>query len=152
MITSADGGGASLTAITVGPAGHVADPALRRVLENVIFDPDSDGPKTNISSPGFLDRLAARYRVLARALAGVDRELLEPLPFNSGCFALVELRRELGLDADAVRRELIASHSTGLIAIAPRFLRIAFCSVRRAALPELVTRLEGAVRRLAAGG
>ncbi len=94
-------------------------------------------------------RLAARYRVLAAALAGVDRELLAPLPFNSGCFALVELNAALGLEAEAVRRELLDRHDTGLIAIAPRYLRIAFCSVRRAALPVLVERLETAVRDLA---
>ena len=98
---------------------------------------------------GIRERLGARYRVLAAALARVDRRLIEPLPFNSGCFALVELREELGLDSDAVRRRLIESHGTGLISIAPRFLRIAFCSVKRAALPELVARLEAAVRELA---
>lgn len=99
-------------------------------------------------------RLAARYRVLAEALAGVDRELLDPQPFNSGCFALLELKRHLGLGSDEVRRELLARYDSGLIAIAPRYLRIAFCSVRRAALPELVGRIEEAVRSLAgrAGG
>jgi aspartate/methionine/tyrosine aminotransferase len=95
------------------------------------------------------DRLAARYRVLAAALAEVDRDLLEPLPFNSGCFALVELNKGLGLDSNEVRRELLELYDTGLIAIAPGYLRIAFCSVRRAALPELVGRLETAVRGLA---
>jgi aspartate/methionine/tyrosine aminotransferase len=95
-------------------------------------------------------RLAARYRTLAAALAEVDRELLEPLPFNSGCFALVELNAALGVEADAVRRELLDRHDTGLIAIAPRYLRIAFCSVRRAALPMLVERLQAAVGELAA--
>ncbi len=94
-------------------------------------------------------RLAARYRVLARALEAVDRGLLRPLPFNSGCFALVELDARLGLTSEQVRRELLASHGTGLIAIPPRYLRIAFCSVRRAALPELVGRLERAVAGLA---
>ena len=98
------------------------------------------------------ERLAARYRVLAGALSEVDRELIEPLPFNSGCFALVELKQGLGLDADQVRRELLQRYDTGLIAIAPRYLRIAFCSVRRPALPELVSRLEEAVRGLVGRG
>jgi aspartate/methionine/tyrosine aminotransferase len=95
------------------------------------------------------ERLAARYRVLAGALSEVDRSLLEPLPFNSGCFALVELKKSLGLDSNDVRRELLERYDTGLIAIAPDYLRIAFCSVRQAALPELVGRLEAAVRGLA---
>ena len=128
---------------TVGSPPAASQVALVRSLED-------GGTEREIGE--IRERLAARYRVLVEALAGVDRELLEPLPFNSGCFALVELRAGLGLDSDTVRRELIERHSTGLIAIAPRFLRIAFCSVRRAALPELVARLEGAVRRLADGG
>ena len=97
-------------------------------------------------------RLAARYRVLANALAGIDRELLRALPFNSGCFALIELPPDLGLESDRVRRALLDRYDTGLIAIAPRFLRIAFCSVRQAALPELVGRLQTAVRELATRG
>ena len=95
-------------------------------------------------------RLAARYRVLAGALAEADRTLLEPLPFNSGCFALVALEESLGLDSEEVRRELLDRHDTGLIAIPPRYLRIAFSSVKKTALPELVRRLEAAVRSLAA--
>ena len=106
-------------------------------------------PATADQLAAIRQRLAARYRVLAAALAAADRELLEPLPFNSGCFALVELRPGLGLAADEVRRELLDRHDTGLIAIAPRYLRIAFCSVRQAALPVLVERLKTAVRDLA---
>ncbi len=95
------------------------------------------------------ERLAARYRVLASALDGVDRALLEPLPCNSGCFALIALDERLRLDSERVRRALLDRWDTGLIAIAPNYLRIAFCSVRRAALPELVRRIEAAVRELA---
>jgi DNA-binding transcriptional MocR family regulator len=36
-------------------------------------------------------RLGRRVAVLRQALSGVDRNLLVPLPFNSGCFALAEL-------------------------------------------------------------
>ena len=106
-------------------------------------------PATEAQMEAIRDRLAARYRVLAEALSRADRDLLRPLPFNSGCFALVELPQELGLTSEEVRRELLDHHETGLIAIAPRYLRIAFCSVRRAALPELVARLDAAVRKLA---
>jgi hypothetical protein len=35
------------------------------------------------------------------------------------------------------------------VSIAPRYLRIAHCSVDQAALPELVRRMERAVRELA---
>ncbi|HVR97324.1 MAG TPA: aminotransferase class I/II-fold pyridoxal phosphate-dependent enzyme [Thermoanaerobaculia bacterium] len=92
--------------------------------------------------------LEGRYRALQSALAGSDPELLGPLPFNSGCFALVQLPEGLGCSADAVRRHLLEHHDTGLISIEPRYLRLAHCSVDAAALPELVRRMEAAVKEL----
>jgi aspartate/methionine/tyrosine aminotransferase len=92
--------------------------------------------------------LQGRYEALQGALNQVDRRLLTPLPFNSGCFALIELPEALGLDSETVRKHLLAHHDTGLIAMPPRYLRIAHCSVDAAALPELVRRLEAAVAEL----
>ena len=96
--------------------------------------------------------LQGRYRALRGALTEVDPRLLTALPFNSGCFALVEVPPALGIDAETVRRHLLAHHDTGLISIAPRYLRIAHCSVDAAAIPELVRRLEKGIAELAAGG
>jgi len=93
------------------------------------------------------ERLARRYRRLRRALSQLDPELLGVLPCNAGCFALVELPE--GVDPEAARRHLIAEHGTGLVAIAPRYLRIAFCSVREDDLPALVRNLEQGVAELA---
>lgn len=93
--------------------------------------------------------LEERYRALKGALAEADPELLKVLPFNSGCFALVELPEKLGLTAEQVRRHLLEHHDTGLISLEPRYLRIAHCSVDAAALPELARRLEQGVRELA---
>ena len=93
--------------------------------------------------------LEARYRALKEALAAADPELLHALPFNSGCFALVEIPERLGVTSEQVRRHLLDHHDTGLVSLEPRFLRIAHCSVAAAALPELVRRLEKAVRELA---
>ena len=86
---------------------------------------------------------------LKKALAGVDPALLTVLPFNSGCFALVELPEALGLTSEQVRRHLLDHHDTGLISLEPRYLRIAHCSVDAAALPELVRRLEKGISELA---
>jgi aspartate/methionine/tyrosine aminotransferase len=92
---------------------------------------------------------AGRYRALRDALVGVDPTLLRPLPFNAGCFALLELPEELGLTAEEVRQHLLANEDTGIVSIAPRYVRIAFCSVAEAAIPELVRRIEKGVRELA---
>jgi aspartate/methionine/tyrosine aminotransferase len=93
--------------------------------------------------------LGGRYRALKEALASVDPGLLTVLPFNSGCFALVEIPERLGIDSETARRHLLARHDTGLVSIAPRYLRIAHCSVDEAALPELVRRVERGIAELA---
>jgi aspartate/methionine/tyrosine aminotransferase len=93
--------------------------------------------------------LEGRYRVLRRELAGIDPDLLTVLPFNSGCFALVEIPERLGVDSETARRHLLARHDTGLVSIAPRYLRIAHCSVDEGAIPELVRRLAAGIAELA---
>lgn len=93
--------------------------------------------------------LEGRYRSLKGALAGADPGLMAALPFNSGCFALVELPEKLGLDSETVRKHLLERHGTGLISLAPRYLRIAHCSVDAQALPELVRRMEKGISELA---
>ena len=94
-------------------------------------------------------RLERRHEVLMEALRHVDPGLLRALPCNSGCFALLELPPELGLDAETVRLALLDRFDSGLISVSTRYLRIAFCSVRSEALPELVRRTERCVAELA---
>lgn len=93
--------------------------------------------------------LESRYRALKGALAEAGPELMTTLPFNSGCFALVELPEALGVTSSAARRHLLDRHDTGLVSIEPRYLRIAHCSVDAAALPELARRLERGIGELA---
>ncbi|HWM93198.1 MAG TPA: aminotransferase class I/II-fold pyridoxal phosphate-dependent enzyme [Thermoanaerobaculia bacterium] len=95
--------------------------------------------------------LEGRYRALKDALAEADPGLLTVLPFNSGCFALVELPEALGLTSEQIRLHLLEHHETGLISLEPRYLRIAHCSVDAGALPELARRVELGVRELTAG-
>jgi hypothetical protein len=75
---------------------------------------------------------------------------MRPLPFNSGCFALVELAESLGVTAEEVRQQLLERFDTGVVSVGQRHLRIAFCSVAAAAMPELVGRMERGVAELAA--
>ena len=98
--------------------------------------------------------LAGRYRALRAALGACDPGLLRPLPFNSGCFALVALgpeARAAGATADRVRRHLLEAEDTGVVAAGEEHLRIAHCSVAEEDLPELVRRLERGVAALARG-
>ncbi|HEX6204057.1 MAG TPA: hypothetical protein VF100_13735, partial [Thermoanaerobaculia bacterium] len=92
-----------------------------------------------------------RWRAIVDALAACDPDLLVALPANSGSFVLVELTAP-GVDPEALRRHLLDRHDTGVVAIAPRFLRIAHCSVDAADLPELVRRVERGAAELAGRG
>ena len=125
---------------TLGSPVAVSQMLLLRALESPTVEDEIAAVRTI---------LAARCRKLSQSLQGVPRDLLNPLPFNSGCFALLELPQALGISAAQVREHLLERQDTGVISIAPNFLRIAFCSVQEAALPELVARLEAGVRELA---
>jgi aspartate/methionine/tyrosine aminotransferase len=94
------------------------------------------------------DDIRARFHALRGALEAMDRRLLRPLPCNAGCFALVEVAPTL--DADHLRRHLIARHSTGLVSETNRHLRICFTSARESDLPEIVARLEKGAAEVAA--
>jgi aspartate/methionine/tyrosine aminotransferase len=89
-----------------------------------------------------------RYRALSEALSAAERQCdrIQVLPCNSGVFALIALR---GLDAEAVRQKLLAEYDVGLVAIAPNYLRIAFCSIEAEAIPELVRRTVAAIESFA---
>jgi len=63
---------------------------------------------------------------------------------------LIEIPEELGLTAEEVRRYLIEHHSTGVVALGGRYLRLAICSVAKEAIPEMVRRVEQGVRELVA--
>ncbi|MEE2775172.1 MAG: aminotransferase class I/II-fold pyridoxal phosphate-dependent enzyme [Acidobacteriota bacterium] len=92
--------------------------------------------------------LACRYQALRVALDSVDRELLRPLPFNSGCFALMELPD--GIDPESLRQVLLRDYDTGVVAARPNYIRLAYCSVDEGAIPELVRRVEEGAKTLVA--
>jgi aspartate/methionine/tyrosine aminotransferase len=88
--------------------------------------------------------LAERYAALKAALAAPSRHW-RVLPFNSGCFCLLELRP--GLDAETVRERLIREESVGVVSQGGRYLRIAYCSIDL----DMVVPLVRALERVCAG-
>lgn len=130
-----------LSRATVGSPSATAQMILLRGLESGSTFDEVDAVR----------RIAQqRYEAVQPALAKLDPDLLRPLPFNSGFFVLMELPESLGLDPHAVRKHLIAEHSTGIVAIRPNYLRVALCSVSAESLPEMFERIEAGVRELAA--
>lgn len=122
-------------AVLRGTISSVNAPAQAAVLA-ALRDPNLPAQQEEVV--GVLRR---RYHALHAAFAaqGVDA-----LPFNSGCFALVQLRD--GQDAQTVRMRLIEEQSTGVIAVpSANALRVAFCSIEEEDIPDLVRRVAAVV-------
>jgi aspartate/methionine/tyrosine aminotransferase len=106
-----------------------------------------------VSSPNYqkeklekFELLKSRYFAVKKALQENEKrysEFFVPLPFNSGYFMCVELRR--GLMADAVRRKLLDEYDTGVIMFGS-LLRMAFSSVAVKHIPELFENIYMACR------
>ncbi|MEL7587948.1 MAG: aminotransferase class I/II-fold pyridoxal phosphate-dependent enzyme [Prolixibacteraceae bacterium] len=80
--------------------------------------------------------LKNRYQILRKELSKPSYgEYFTPLPFNSGYFMCIELKK--GLVADEVRKHLLEKYSTGVIVLG-NVIRLAFSAVPQSKLPELV--------------
>jgi len=80
--------------------------------------------------------LKTRYQILRRELSNpIYDEYFSPLPFNSGYFMCIELKK--GLVAEEVRKHLLEKYSTGVIVLG-EVIRLAFSAVPQAKIPELV--------------
>lgn len=86
--------------------------------------------------------LAERFHALRSAL---DRCCVPYYPFNSGCFCLLPLPE--GMDAELTRKRLIVEQSVGVIQVPQvNALRVAFCGIEAADIPDLVERLARVIR------
>jgi aspartate/methionine/tyrosine aminotransferase len=91
--------------------------------------------------------LKNRFLILRSNLAKPQyAEYFSPLPFNSGYFMCIELKK--GLDAEEVRKHLLEKYSTGVIVLG-KVIRLAFSAVPQAKLPELVDNIYKACKDLA---
>ena len=87
--------------------------------------------------------LKKRYRIIRYLLKTHPewRDLFEPMPFNSGYFMCVKPK---GVDAESVRRQLIAKYSTGTIVLSG-LIRLAFSTTSCAKLSALFSNVAAAV-------
>jgi aspartate/methionine/tyrosine aminotransferase len=91
-----------------GTVGMASGPAMAMSLR-ALQDPAIDA--------AFAERrelLARRYRALKHGLEGLSTSRIRVRPFNSAFFALLELPN--GLEAEELRKRLLADHSVGTIA------------------------------------
>ena len=105
---------------------------------------------------GYARQKRQKYEVLRRRYMAIRRlladnpgyaEFFEPMPFNSGYFMCVKPR---GVDAEDVRRHLVAKYSTGVIVLSG-LIRLAFSTVPMARLPELFANVAAAIADLREG-
>jgi aspartate/methionine/tyrosine aminotransferase len=90
--------------------------------------------------------LKSRYSILKESLNNKKYfEFFEPLPFNSGYFMCVKLKK--GLDSEQVRLQLLTKYNTGVIVFG-NVIRLAFSAVPQSKLPELVENVYNACRDL----
>jgi aspartate/methionine/tyrosine aminotransferase len=91
--------------------------------------------------------LKNRYTILRSELAKPGyAEYFTPLPFNSGYFMCIELKK--GLVAEEVRKHLLEKYSTGVVVLG-NVIRLAFSAVPQAKIPEMVENIYNACKDLA---
>ncbi len=96
-------------------------------------------PRHEESFESMRQLLGRRYRILKNALSK-PTEQWTVYPFNAGCFCLLELRK--GLHAEDIRQRLIADESVGVVNQSDKHIRLAFCSLKEAAIEPLVEAME----------
>jgi len=132
-----------LKCVTRGTVGSASGPAMSAVAAAL------DEPGLDDAFESHRQVLAGRYRALRDALHALSDERVTPLPFNAAFFALLQL--DESIDVEALRQHLLAHESVGLIAFPDvNAVRVAYCSLTREALPELVQRLGRAVEAVGA--
>jgi len=89
-------------------------------------------------------KLKERYDIVKETIKENPHysECFKALPFNSGYFMCIELRKN---NADVIRRRLIETFSSGVIAI-DNMLRIAYSSVNKKRIPLLFKNIYSACR------
>ena len=90
------------------------------------------------------DILKTRYSILKDTFNNPEySEYFEPLPFNSGYFMCLKLKK--GLNTEELRVHLLNKYSTGVIALG-EVIRLAFSAVPQSKIPELVENLYNACK------
>jgi DNA-binding transcriptional MocR family regulator len=90
--------------------------------------------------------LKQRYEILKECFKQKKyAEYFEPLPFNSGYFMCVDIKK--GLSAEKIRQHLLEKYSTGVIVFG-NVIRLAFSAISGAKIPELVENLYTACKDL----
>jgi aspartate/methionine/tyrosine aminotransferase len=113
-------------------------PAQYFILK-VLSDPRTEGEKKE-----YYARLRKRYAAVKDFIAAHPAHpRLTPLPFNSGYFMSF---RCIGIDAEVLRKKLLAGSGIGTIALGAGILRVAFAALEEEQIPEIYETIYEAAR------
>jgi aspartate/methionine/tyrosine aminotransferase len=99
------------------------------LILKVLSDPRTSGEKQ-----ANYELLRGRYRAVKAFLAETPAHpKLVPMPFNSGYF----MSFRCAVDAEALRKKLLADHGIGTIALGPGILRVTFAALEEEQIPEI---------------
>jgi aspartate/methionine/tyrosine aminotransferase len=108
-----------------------------------------EDPRTPAEKERFHQMLQGRYRVVKSFIqAHPNHPVLKPLPFNSGYFMSFYCA---GVDAEALRQELLFKHGIGAVSLGPRYLRLAFSGIDEELLTGVYQIIYDTAAQLAGG-
>lgn len=105
------------------------------------------------TQPAYTEQKQAKFEILRRRYLRIKeifaahpeyRNSFEPMPFNSGYFMCV---RPVGVDAESVRKQLLATRKTGVIVLSG-LIRLAFSAVPCDKLDTLFANLHDTIREM----
>jgi aspartate/methionine/tyrosine aminotransferase len=115
-------------------------PAQHLILK-VLLDSRTDGEKE-----AYFTLLRKRYTAVKNFIAAhPNHPRLASLPFNSGYFMSFRCN---GIDAEALRKQLLAASGIGTIALGKGILRVAFAALEEEQIPEIYQTIYDTARRL----
>ncbi|MCL2270117.1 MAG: aminotransferase class I/II-fold pyridoxal phosphate-dependent enzyme [Treponema sp.] len=98
-----------------------ANTSAQHLMLKAMEDPRTPGEKDTYRAI-----LQRRYNLVKAFISGhAKHPVLQPLPFNSGYF----MSFNCTVNAEALRKELLAKHGIGIIALGDHCIRVAFSSI-----------------------
>lgn len=106
--------------------------------QSMLLKAYTDGVNVQSDKQRTSDEMRERYREIHKAVSKQPTTLLRAYPFNSGYFMAFDTQ---GHSAEELRTYLLDKYGIGTINIMDRTLRLAYCSVEKEDLEDLVNTL-----------
>ena len=99
------------------------------IIKHAFMNPDHDAQKAELRK-----MLHRRYDLVRKFVNTHTSSVLTPLPFNSGYFMAFDVKK---IDAENLRKRVLAEKGIGVIQINPKTLRVAFSSIDEEKIEEV---------------